>query len=141
VRRGVVTEPDLPKVQEAPLRNVQLYLSFDRSTSVMAAFDSPNWRAIAEGFTPAFMAARMRFALAGVIVSEDRFDGGAVGAPTFSWELGSLGGFFPRLRASSLVTAAKSLANSASSRSMREASRSEGRRTRGEGFTPASCPF
>ncbi len=47
------------------------YFSSVFSTSLIAAFDRPNWRAIADGFTPALIAARTRLALVAVTPSLD----------------------------------------------------------------------
>src|SRR5687767_15813864 len=93
------------------------YFSSDRSAPVIAAFESPNWRAMADGFTPAFMAARTRFALAGLTESDARLRLEACGG--FAVVAGT--GFDGRVnvrcrRAVAAATPAASRANSSSLR-------------------------
>jgi hypothetical protein len=105
------------------------YVSPDLSTSLITAFDTPNWRAIADGFTPALIAARTRFALA-VLKLRDAgllFEEFEACASAACVGFGDLTAFFRR--AASAVTPACSRANSSSLRIASELSKFDGNST------------
>ena len=93
---------------------------------MISAFDIPNWRAIADGFTPALIAARTRLALAALTPWEDRSD--LAGEAFALAARAGLDGLVVRSRrAVSAATPRRSRAKSSSLRMASELSRLEGK--------------
>jgi len=106
--------------------------SIEFSKARMSACVKPNWRAIAEGFTPALNAARTALAFPKGMPA-----GGLSFCGRGPWARPDVGSDFIR-REASPCTAASRRSNSAALRICSDASRSDGKRGRGSAVAGAS---